>query len=233
MPRDGSRRACLAARSPTIARESSFRWTASRGPLRKEGYVSTQTRETSTKTTEERLGQVRRKIDQAKAKADSATQEAKARVGHRIDDLEARKTKFQAQIREAREADDRAWEDAYAELTLELDEADAELAVIDAQLEAEFAADQAAYAAAVQSNLDAWNAYLDAMQARADADKESVRNKFGEAVSSVKQKKAAADQRLKELRQSSGEAWTTKRLGMNEAIGDLDRSAQEAASKFN
>jgi pimeloyl-ACP methyl ester carboxylesterase len=161
---------------------------------------------------EERLGQVGRKIDQAKGKADAATQEAKARVGQRIDALQARKAQLQTQLREARDAEEQAWEAAYIELSLELDEADAELAIIDAEIEAEDAADQAAYAAAVQRNIDAWNAYMDALQARAGAAKEGVRNKFGEAVSSVQQKKAAADQRLKELRQSSGEAWVTLRL---------------------
>jgi hypothetical protein len=195
--------------------------------------MSTQTRETSTKSMEERLAQVGRKLDQAKAKADSAKEKAKARVGQRIDDLQARKAQLQAEIREAQDADDRAWAESYAEFELELDEADAELAIIDAELEAEYAADQAAYEAAVQRNLDAWNAYTDALQARANAAKEDVRNKFGEAVSSVKQKRAAADQRLKELHQSSGEAWTTLRLGMDDAIGDLDRAAREAASKFN
>ena len=195
--------------------------------------MSTQTRETSTKTMEERLGQVGRKIDQAKAKADSAKQEAKARVGQRIDDLQARKARLQAQIREAQEADDRAWAAAYAEFELELDEADAELAMLDAELEAEDAADQAAYEAAVQRNLEAWNAFWDALQGRANAANETVRNKFGEVASSVQQKKAAADQRLKELRQSSGEAWITMRSGINDAMGDLDRAAREAASKFN
>ena len=195
--------------------------------------MSTQTRETSTKTMEERLGQVGRKIDQAKTRADSASQEAKARVGQRIDALQARKAQLQTRIREARAADELAWEAAYVELNLELDEADAEMAIIDAELEAEYAADQAAYAAAVQRNIDAWNAYMDALQARAGAAKEGVRNKFGEAVSSVQQKKAAAEQRLKELRQSSGEAWTTLRLGMNDAMGDLDRAGREAVSKFN
>ena len=180
---------------------------------------------------EERLGQVGRKIDQAKTRADSASQEAKARVGQRIDALRARKAQLQTRLREARAADELAWEAAYVELSLELDEADAEMAIIDAELEAEYAADQAAYAAAVQRNIDAWNAYMDALQARAGAANEGVRNKFGEAVSSVQQKKA--EQRLKELRQSSGEAWTTLRLGMNDAMGDLDRAGREAASKFN
>jgi hypothetical protein len=68
--------------------------------------MSTQTRETSTKTMEERLGQVGRKIDQAKAKADSASQEAKARVGQRIDALQARKAQLQTRLREARAADE-------------------------------------------------------------------------------------------------------------------------------
>ena len=56
--------------------------------------MSTQTRDTSTRTMEERLGQVGRKIDQAKGKADAATQEAKARVGQRIDALQARKAQL-------------------------------------------------------------------------------------------------------------------------------------------
>ena len=94
--------------------------------------MSTQTRETSTKTMEERLGQVGRKIDQAKTRADSASQEAKARVGQRIDALRARKAQLQTRLREARAADELAWEAAYVELNLELDEADAEMAIIDA-----------------------------------------------------------------------------------------------------
>jgi hypothetical protein len=182
---------------------------------------------------EERLAQVSRKLEKAKAKADAAKQKAKARVSQRIDDLQAHKARLQTKIRESLAADELAWEAAYVELNLELDALDAEMAVVDAQIAAEDAADEAAYEAAVQEDLDAWNAYLDAMQARADVAKEDIRNKFGEAVSSAKQKKAAADQRLKELHESSGEAWTRLRLGMDEAVGDLDRAAQEAASKLN
>src|SRR5207247_10540212 len=114
--------------------------------------MSTQTRETTTKTMEERLGQVGRKIDQAKTRADSASQEAKARVGQRIDALQARKAQLQTRIREARAADELAWEAAYVELNLELDEADAEMAIIEAELQAAYAAVQAEYAGGVLSS---------------------------------------------------------------------------------
>src|SRR4029450_1964256 len=94
--------------------------------------MSTQTRDTSTKSMEERLAQVGRKIDQAKAKADSASQEAKARVDRRIDDLRSRKAEFEARVRAAQAEEDLAGEEAFNELTLEVDEADAELDMLDA-----------------------------------------------------------------------------------------------------
>jgi hypothetical protein len=190
-------------------------------------------RESSQRSLEARLGRAGQRIDGVVAKARHAQDDGKGRVSRRVDALRAHEARTRIRLRELHEADQSAGEEHVAELGQELDELDVETAIAEAQLDADLAADSVAFAAAVQAELGAWTTYIDAMQAKAATSKSHAREQQEAVIRRVRERQAAARQRLQEYRDAADDASATLRARVSQAMDDLDQAAEEAAAKFN
>jgi hypothetical protein len=189
------------------------------------------TKQAFERSMETRLGQAGRKIDGIVAKARHAQDNGKDRVGRRVDSLRAREARMRTRLRELRAADQAVWDAHVAELDRELDELEVEMAIAEARLDAELAADDVAFAAAVDTELDAWSVHIDTMQASAVAAKHHARAKREAAILRVQERRAVAKHQLQAFRKGSSEAAPARRADVSQAMEDLDRAADEAAAE--
>jgi hypothetical protein len=189
------------------------------------------TKQASERSMDTRLGQAGRKIDDIVAKARHAHDNGKDQVGRRVDALRAREARTRTRLRELREADQASWDAHVAELNQELDELEVEMAIAEARLDADLATDDAAFAAAVDTELDAWSIHIDTMQASVAAAKHHARVKREAAILRVRERRAAAKHKLQAFRKGSLTAAPARRAEVSQAMDDLDRAADEAAAE--
>ena len=180
-----------------------------------------------------RLETAGQQIDTLVAKARQARDRGKARAGGRVDSLRAHEARTRTRLRELREADQAGWQAAAVALHLELDELEVELTIAEARLDAELATDDAAFAAAVEAELEAWNTRLDVLQARAAAAKHHDRERRETAIRQLRHRRAAAKVSLQAFRNGSPAAAPAERAEVTQAIDDLDWAAEEAAGSFD
>jgi hypothetical protein len=186
----------------------------------------------SKQSMEARLAEAGRRIDQVAERAHGAQDEARVRVGRRVDALRAKEATARAKAREAAETDAKAWDEAVVELDRELDELDIELAIAEAQLEVDLAADQTAFEAAAQHQLDAYHAYVEGLQARAAQAGQAARGKLEAAADSVQARRTAAVEWLQRYRDASAREAEALEAGVYQALDDLDRAAEVARSNY-
>jgi hypothetical protein len=190
------------------------------------------TKEASEQSMETRLGRAGQRIDGLVAKARHARDDGRDRVGRRVDSLRAREARTRTRLRELRETDRAAWEAGVAELDRELAELDIEMAIAEARLDAELAADDVAFAAAVDTELDAWDVHIDAMKARAAAASQHARVKREAAILRLRERRAAAKHKLQAFREHGSAAAPVERAEVSRAMDDLDQAADEAAAEL-
>ena len=191
------------------------------------------TKEASEQFIEERLGTTGEKVDNIVAKARRARDHAKARVSGRVDSLRAHEARTRTRLRELREADQAGWQAAAVELNLELDHLEIELAIAEARLGSELASDDAAFAAAVEAELDAWNTHIDALQVRAATTSHHDRAQREAAIRQVRERRAAAKGKLQAFQRCLPRATPAERAQLCQAMDELDRAAEEAAASFD
>jgi hypothetical protein len=191
------------------------------------------TKEASERSMEARLGTAGEKVDGIVARARHARDNSKARVSGRVDALRAHEARTRTRLRELREADQAGWQAVAVELNLELNRLEVEMAIAEARLDAELATDDAAFAAAVEAELDAWNTHIDAMQVRAATAKHRVRAQREAAIRKVRERRAAAKGRLQAFQKGLSRAAPPERAQLRQAMDDLDRAAEEVAANFD
>jgi hypothetical protein len=190
------------------------------------------TKEACEQSIEERLGTTAEKVDDIVAKARHARDHARARVSGRVDSLRAHEARTRTQLRELREADQAGWEAAAVELHLELDHLEIEMAIAEARLDSDLASDDAAFAAAVEAELDAWNTHIDALQVRAATTSHHARAQREAAIRQVRERRAAAKGKLQTFQKRLLLATPAERSQLCQAMDELDRAAEEAAASF-
>jgi hypothetical protein len=191
------------------------------------------TREASEQSMEARLGTAGHRIDEIVARVRQARASGKICVGGRVDALRAHEASTRTRLRELSEADQAGWQASVMELNLELDELEVELAIVGARLDAELATDDAAFAAAVDAELAAWNTHLEVMQAWAATTKQHARAKREAGIRQVRERRAAAKGKLQAFRKGPSAAVRVERAEVSQAMEDLDRAAEDAAANFD
>ena len=189
------------------------------------------TKEASEQSMEARLGAVGAKIDGIVAKAREVHDNGTDRVGRRVDSLRAREARTRTRLRELREVDQAAWDAHVTELDRELNELDIEMAIAEARLDADLAADDMAFAAAVDTELDAWELHIDAMKARAAAAKLRARARREAAILRMRERRAAAKHKLQAFRKHASKTAPAERVEVRQAMDDLDQAADDAAAE--
>jgi hypothetical protein len=198
-----------------------------------EGSTMSTTKEGFQQSMLARLATAGQKIDVIVAKARHAADDGKARLSGRVDALRAHEASTRIRLRELRNADQAAWQASVLELNLELDELEVELAIVGARLDAELAAHDAAFAAAVEAELAAWNTHLEVMQAWAATTKQHARAKREVGIRQVRERRAAAKGKLQAFRKGPSAAAPAERAAVSQAMEDLERAAEEAAANFD
>jgi uncharacterized coiled-coil DUF342 family protein len=89
-----------------------------------------------------------------------------------------------------------------------------------------------AYHEKLEAQLREWNAKLDQLKARADGAEASVKLEYYKQIESIKAKADVLQAKLKELQESSGEAWESLKGGVERAWTDFKTAIEEATGKF-
>lgn len=89
-----------------------------------------------------------------------------------------------------------------------------------------------AYQQKLSAQLDQWRAKIDLLDARAKEASADARIACEDQVKELKAKQEAAESKLQELRESSGDAWDELKSGVDDAWERMARSVDEATSKF-
>jgi len=149
-----------------------------------------------------------------------------------VDRLRAHEAQARTRLRALRRADQIAWDEQVPGLERRLDELVIEMAIAEARLKAELTTDDTEFAVAVETELIAWNTYIDALQATAATSQEHARQRREAVIRRVRRRRGDVRQRLQEFRDASGQPSVIPRIRVSAALDGLDRAAHEAAAEF-
>jgi len=88
------------------------------------------------------------------------------------------------------------------------------------------------YQQKLQAQLDGWSADIDKMKARADKAEADVKLEYYEKIEELREKQAAAKDKLTELTAASDDAWEDLKVGAESAWLSLGEAVQRATSRF-
>jgi hypothetical protein len=174
-----------------------------------------------------RLAEAGRRIDQVASRAESARDDTRVRVELRVDALREAEAEARKKARAAEDKAEARAEDL-VELAGDLDAIDIDIAIAVAQLDLDSAESRAAFEAAVEQEIAAYQAYVEHLQAKAGRLRQGGRRRAGAVVSTFRDRTAAAAERLQRFRNTPGEASDALRAGVLAALDDLDHAAVEA-----
>lgn len=89
-----------------------------------------------------------------------------------------------------------------------------------------------AYHEQLDARLREWRAKLDQLKAKADGAEAGAKVEYYKQLESIKAKADVAQAKLKELQDSSGEAWESLKGGVERAWADFKMAIEEATGKF-
>lgn len=89
-----------------------------------------------------------------------------------------------------------------------------------------------AYAQKLQAQLDEWNAEIDKLRAKAAKAEAEAEIHYAKQIQELEQQQQEAKARLRELEQSSTEAWRDLKVGLDSAWQRLGESVRAASSRF-
>ncbi len=77
-----------------------------------------------------------------------------------------------------------------------------------------------------------WSSRIDEMETKMAVAKEDLKSGYQNNLRDLKKKRDSVQQKLQELRQSSGEAWETLRDGLDKTWIDFTEAVSSAKDKF-
>lgn len=84
----------------------------------------------------------------------------------------------------------------------------------------------------MEARLSALGAELDKLKARANEVGAGAREQYEERMAALRSQMANAQEHLRELQQSSGEAWDSLKSGFEKAWNDLQQAVAQARERF-
>jgi hypothetical protein len=170
------------------------------------------TRRAAQRVIDRRLRQAGDRVDTIVARARDARGTVNGGTFRRVDALRAREARMRARARELREADEFAWDQHSVELRRDLDELETQIAISSARLDADLAVGDAAFAGAVQAELEHWSAHVHAAAPTHRADLDDYL--------------AGAHFELENFQEAGLAVSPGLRAGVCQALEDLDRAAE-------
>ena len=92
--------------------------------------------------------------------------------------------------------------------------------------------DKSAYRQKLEARLDQWRAEIDSLQAKAVEASANARMEYEKQVDDLRDKQKDAQAKLKELDETSGEAWKDLKGGIEKAWDDLGDAVKSAQERF-
>lgn len=84
----------------------------------------------------------------------------------------------------------------------------------------------------LKAKLDEWDAELDKLEARGDAAKARASQRHAERVEALKQKRAAAAQKIAEIQGATGDAWENLKEGAESMWDEFTNTLKETKDAF-
>ena len=88
------------------------------------------------------------------------------------------------------------------------------------------------YVRRMQEKLEEWNTEIDTLSAKADKVTADIRSEYVEQISAIKEKQAAARQKIEEIQHSGESAWEDLKSGMELAWTAIGEAIDSAKSRF-
>ena len=172
----------------------------------------------TTTTIDDQIAEVCRRVDRLQAHAQAGTQRTRRH-------LAALREEEAAVRAAARQAPDEV-EEKLGRLRTRLD-------VAEHSLEADGAEDWEAFAAAVEAELQCWDAYLERLQTGVAAKAWKAREQAEAAIGDVRDRGIALGERLAEARNPAGAARNEARKHITASRDELEQKATELSTKLN
>jgi len=90
-----------------------------------------------------------------------------------------------------------------------------------------------AFIAKLKAQLDEWNADLDRWEARTRQSQANSQIAYNEQLTTLRQHRDDAQQRLTQAQQATGSAWDEMKLGLEEAWARVALAFTQARERFN
>ena len=91
---------------------------------------------------------------------------------------------------------------------------------------------QEAYLAKVEAELKEWDAEIMQHEAKAERAQAQIQIQYYEQLAALRTKHTTAGEKLHELKQASGSAWESVKIGVESAWHELRSSLTSIAAKF-
>ena len=88
------------------------------------------------------------------------------------------------------------------------------------------------YVRRMQEKLEEWNTEIDTLSAKADKVTADIRSEYAEQISALKEKQAAARQKIEEIQHSGESAWEDLKSGMELAWTAIGEAVDSAKTRF-
>jgi hypothetical protein len=172
----------------------------------------------STTTIDDQIAEIRRRVDRLQARTQAGAQ----RIRPHLDALHNEEAAVRAA---ARQAPDEV-EERLGRLRTRLD-------VAEHSLEADDAEDWGTFVAAVETELQSWDTYLERLQTSVAAKAWKAREQTEAAIGDVRSRRIALGERLAQTRGTAGAASTEARKQITASRDELEQKAAELSTKLN
>lgn len=173
----------------------------------------------TTITTEDQLADVRRRIVCMQACAQACDL---PRVQRHLDALQHEEASVHAAARQA----PGKVEDKLGQLRTRVD-------IAEHSLTADLAGDWPTFVAAVESELDSWDTYLERLQTSVATKAWQARTQAETAIAEVRTHRIAIDEHLAHARERTADPWQQQRARVTVARDELEQKTDELSTKLN
>jgi hypothetical protein len=174
-----------------------------------------------TTAVDERLDEMRRQIEALEAKGRASTGEAKSRIQRQLGTLRQQ----EASARTAAEQEANAFDEKFEHF-------EARFHIAQSAVAADLSDSRKEFADAVDDELHRWDTYVERLQAQTALRAANARERAESAISDLRQRRNKIAERLAAARTASGDAWDEQKKQIGAARDELERKADEFASKL-
>jgi hypothetical protein len=89
-----------------------------------------------------------------------------------------------------------------------------------------------AYQEKIETQLKEWGAKIDELMAKGRESKAEIKKQYDKQVEDLRMKQEALEKKLKELKESGGEAWDHLKTSMEKSLDELKETLDRSISKF-